>query len=102
MSKNGKPLWRVTAEHSKADKSKITRQYHVVAPEMETTPRGTRSNEYNVREVCNEKGFFITSTMFLGFVKQLPANTIDMSSLPEKDEETPKKKFVKKPFQKRK
>lgn len=102
MSKNGKPLWRVTAEHTKADKSKITRQYHVVAPEMETTPRGTRSNEYNVREVCNEKGFYIQSAMFLGFVKQLPTNAIDISNLPEKDEDTKPKKEFKKPFKKRK
>lgn len=98
--KTGKPLWRVFAESSRDKKE--TRQYHVIAPEMEVTPRGTRSNEWNVKEVCAEKGWNITSAMFLGMVHQTPTGTIDISNVPEKEVEDKPKKDFKKPFKKRK
>lgn len=98
--KTGKPVWRVIAEAVSTDKKKGLRTYHVIAPEMEQTPRGQRSNEWNVKEVCQEKGYNIISAIFLGFTSPAPAGSIDISQIPAKDEEekTPKKK----PFNKHK
>ncbi len=89
------------SEPVKTDKSKELRYYHVIAPEEETTSRGKRSNEYNVREVCIEKGYNIIGCMFLGNVKNVPLNSIDILDMPEKEEDDKPKKSFKKPFNKK-
>jgi hypothetical protein len=91
MAKHGKPMWRVIAESSN---KKEVRLYNVIADEMEITSRGSRSNEYNVKEACIEKGFNIIGAMFLGYVKQIPKNSIDISNADD-EEDTPKKQFKK-------
>ena len=85
--KTGKPVWRVIAESVSTDRKKGLRMYHVIAPEMEITPRGSRSNEWNVKEVCQEKGYNIISAIFLGFTSPAPAGAIDISQIPEKEDE---------------
>lgn len=82
MKGKGKPLWKVILQSIK-NKNHL-RTYYVIAPEMEITARGIRSNEWAVREICDDKGFKIYSSLFLGFVSQIPDGALDLNKLNEK------------------
>lgn len=82
--RHGKPLWRVMLQSTK--NKAYLRTYYVIAPEMEITTRGTRSNQWSVIEACQEKGFTAYSALFLGFVSLVPEGAIDLSKVNENDE----------------